>query len=256
MSVKQSIGMLLLELGLDPRRFLNVFRLPFTIRDAFKFLRLGGRVDAFMPIVSDLNDEAGVAKGHYFNQDLYVARKIYENSPIKHIDVGSRIDGFVLACAAYRKIYVVDIRDLSGVQVPNIEFIQADMMSPLNSDLLSADSVSCLHALEHFGLGRYGDPINPNGHLEGLENIEKIVKPGGTLYLSFPITEKKEKVLFNAHRVFNYKSIPNWTPLANFELISFSYVDDNGDFHEDVDIKKSFQINSGCGVYIFRKKDK
>jgi hypothetical protein len=30
------------------------------------------------------------------------------------------------------------------------------------------DSLSCLHALEHFGLGRYGDPIDPRGHEKGI----------------------------------------------------------------------------------------
>jgi hypothetical protein len=62
------------------------------------------------PIVDEKYAEAGEAKGHYFHQDLYVAQKVYENKAIKHVDIGSRIDGFVAHVASYRKIELFDIR--------------------------------------------------------------------------------------------------------------------------------------------------
>ena len=52
------------------------------------------------------------------------------------------------------------------------------------------DSISCLHALEHFGLGRYNDPLDPNGHLKGFNNMVKMLKRGGKLYISFPIMKE------------------------------------------------------------------
>jgi hypothetical protein len=67
------------------------------------------------------------------------------------------------------------------------------------------DSLSCLHALEHFGLGRYGDPVNPNGYRQGLENLATLLRPGGTFYLSIPIGY--ERVEFNANWVFDPRTI-------------------------------------------------
>ena len=64
------------------------------------------------PILSDRYDSAGVATGHYFHQDLLVAKFIYENKPMRHVDIGSRIDGFVAHVASFRDIEVVDIREL------------------------------------------------------------------------------------------------------------------------------------------------
>jgi|TARA_B110000037_G_scaffold217911_1_gene279885 hypothetical protein len=50
------------------------------------------------------------------------------------------------------------------------------------------DSLSCLHTLEHFGSGRYGDKIDPVGHIKGFQNLVKMLKKNGILYISFPIS--------------------------------------------------------------------
>lgn len=134
--------------------------------DREKFIKLGGEISHRYPIWSDYRKQAGSSGGDYFHQDLLVAQLIHENKPQMHIDVGSRIDGFVAHVAAFRKIQVLDIRPLSPLGHVNIEFIQADLMKADNR-LPRADSVSCLHAIEHFGLGRYGDPIDPPRTSEG-----------------------------------------------------------------------------------------
>ena len=51
----------------------------------------------------------------------------------------------------------------------NIKYLRADLMHPIQ--IGKTDSLSCLHAIEHFGLGRYSDPIDINGHIKGLENM-------------------------------------------------------------------------------------
>jgi hypothetical protein len=117
--------------------------------------------------------------------------------------------------------------------------------------------VSCLHALEHFGLGRYGDPVDPDGWLNGLKSLATVVNEGGLLYLSVPIGI--QRIEFNAHRVFSPETIlraaENW-----FEFCGFSYVNDEGDFFSlgsvaegqmPADIKK---MDYGCGIFTFRKK--
>ena len=68
--------------------------------------------------------------------------------------------------------------------------------------------LSCLHAIEHFGLGRYNDPIDVDGHIKGITNLVKLVSTGGYLYISFPIGQNDE-IYFNAHRVFRADTILN-----------------------------------------------
>ena len=127
------------------------------------------------PCLKDKYENNGSAKGHYFHQDLLVARRIYENKPEKHVDVGSSIRGFVSHVASFRDITVIDIRPSIG-KSHNITFIQQDFMADLDRALVSStDSLSCLHAMEHFGLGRYGDPLNYDGHLIGIKNLSKML---------------------------------------------------------------------------------
>lgn len=133
----------------------------YTIKQQIKIKKLDIEL-LKKPILTDWYSEARVTIRHYFNQDLYIARLIYNNNPKRHIDIGSRIDGFLTHVASFREIEVFDIREVK-TKVKNIIFKCADLMNPKESLIEKIDSISCLHALEHFGLGRYGDPINIEG---------------------------------------------------------------------------------------------
>jgi Caenorhabditis protein of unknown function, DUF268 len=216
-----------------------------------EFQKKGGVVDKKFPIYSDFDDQAGIASGHYFHQDLLIASYIFNNQPKRHIDIGSRIDGFVAHVAAFRTIEVLDIRPLKPTVHENIKFIQANLMSE-SAALPVVDSISCLHAIEHFGLGRYGDPIDPQGYKKGFKNILKMLAPGGTLYISFPIGTKNE-VHFNAHRIFAPNDIFSWAP-NDLKLERFDYVDDDGNLHKNIDLNvESLHLNYGCGIYTFKR---
>jgi hypothetical protein len=205
---------------------------------------------SFYPILYDFNSIAGVARGHYFHQDLLVAQYIFENNPKSHVDFGSRIDGFVAHVASFRKINLFDIRDISFSAHPNINFIKLDIF---DVDTINEvyDSLSCLHALEHFGLGRYGDRVDSDAHLKALDIFIKMIRPKGRLYLSVPIANKSS-VAFNAHRIFHKNDIPDFTK-NKLNLIRFDYVDDLGDLHADADINKILDLSYGCGIYTFVK---
>ena len=116
------------------------------------------------------------------------------------------------------------------------------------------DSISCLHAIEHFGLGRYGDNVDVNGHINGFNNMIKMLKSGGKFYISFPIGGKNE-VHFNAHRVFHHKDIFNWSKgLNDIILERFDFVDDKGKLHLNKNLDTDFEgIKYGCGIYTFQK---
>jgi hypothetical protein len=220
--------------------------------DREKFIKLGGEISHRYPIWADYRKQAGSSGGDYFHQDLLVASFIHENKPQKHIDVGSRVDGFVAHVAAFRKIQVLDIRPLSPLGHSNIEFIQADLMTSGNH-LPRADSVSSLHAIEHFGLGRYGDPVDPDGYQKGFTNLVAMLEVGGTLYMSFPIGRQNE-VHFNAHRVFHPRDILSWHASSALKLLRFDYVDDAGNLHQNIDLlDKEINVNLGCGIYTFKK---
>jgi SAM-dependent methyltransferase len=228
--------------------------------DMQEFLRQKGtdttfRWDRLYPILIDKQDEGGTMKGDYFHQDLYVAQQIYKANPHKHLDIGSRTDGFVAHVAAFREIEMIDIRPIRS-HVKNIVCKQADLMQ-LPKDMKDyCDSVSSLHAIEHFGLGRYSDPIDYNGHLKGIENITYILKKGGTFYFSVPIGPLR--VEFNAHRVFSLEYLIRILS-PNYTIQSFSYVNDLGDLIENVElteqsIHSNFSCWYGCGIFTLIKK--
>jgi len=265
-SIKRRLGRvcdMLAVWGIEPRKTFHALRgLPYYIRDLRslkrqqKAMSLPFRFGEFYPCLSDRTLESGTARGHYFHQDLLVARKICARKPLRHIDVGSRIDGFVAHVASFREIEVLDIRPPPG-QIQNVRFIQADLMESLPDPLLeSTDSLSCLHVLEHFGLGRYGDPVRCDGYLKGLSNLQGILRPGGTLYLSVPIGP--QRIVFNAHRVFSVQHVLELCS-AGFEMQSFSYVDEAGDLHEDVQlleepVRDNYGCWFGCGIFEMRKR--
>lgn len=258
----KSILSVLHLLGIDPFKVFATLRgLPFYLADLreLKKQRLTSvkpfAFGAFSPYLHERFDESGCAEGAYFHQDLLVARRIFANSPAVHVDVGSRVDGFVAHVAAFRPIEVIDIRPLSNT-VTNIRFLQADLMSVIDPKLENyCDSLSCLHALEHFGLGRYGDPVKYDGYLIGLDNLWKIVKPGGKFYFSVPIGP--QRIEFNAHRVFSVAYLLELFA-GKFRVDHFSFVEDKGVLHEDVALSDEGLANEfgcfyGCGIFELTK---
>ena len=199
-------------------------------------------------------EEGGSARGHYFHQDLLVAQRIFQLKPIIHLDIGSRVDGFVAHVASYRRIEVLDLRP-TIVKVENISFKTADIMKMDNKLLNYCDSLSCLHAIEHFGLGRYNDPIKFDGYLDGLDSMHKILKRGGKFFLSVPIGI--QRVEFNAHRVFSVRYLLRLFK-DKYTIDYFSFVDDKGDLHKNIDMKrgdidKNFDCHYGCAIFEMTK---
>ena len=239
--------------GLDFRETAKLKNLPRYFRERQDFIRQGGRIDRSAIFLGDYEDASGTAKGHYFHQDLLVAQRIFEANPEAHADVGSRVDGFVAHVATFRSIDVLDIRPLKNDAHPNIRFVQADLMRPIDELIGRYPSVSCLHALEHFGLGRYSDPIDPKGHLKGFDAVAKMVRSGGTLYISVPVSAPA-RVEFNGQRVFNPTEPIEWAA-DQFTLAHFDYVDDEGSLHRGAAADAACGLKYGCGIYTFIRSD-
>lgn len=254
------IHLLLNLIGYDPLKTINFFRgISFYRKDLRKIKIQKGKDFDFIfgspyPVLNERFSESGIMSGHYFHQDLLTAQRIYKNKPKRHIDIGSRIDGFVAHIAVFREIEVFDIR-LQKSMVKNIIFKSADLMKLPEYMVNYCDSVSSLHAIEHFGLGRYGDPIDYYGHIKAINNIYKILKKGGKLYFSVPIG--KQRIEFNAHRVFNVAYLLELFK-DKFRIDYFSYVDDRGSLFENVkldnnSIKNNYNCKYGCGIFEMTK---
>jgi hypothetical protein len=208
------------------------------------------------PCLGDRYEAGGSAGGHYFHQDLYVAQLIHRNTPERHVDVASRVDGFVAHVAAFMPVEVMDIRPVR-TSARNIAFRQMDLMAkPFTLNGYTA-SLSCLHALEHFGLGRYGDDVDYYGHMAAWENLTSMVTTGGRLYFSVPIGP--QRIEFDGHRVFSIPYLMEMMILPSFEVASFAYVDDAGEMNFDADLTapaaaEGFGNRMACGIFELVKR--
>ncbi len=207
-----------------------------------------------MPIYTDKVAKAGSIHS-YFWQDLWAARKIYENSPKVHYDIGSRVDGFVAHLLTFRDhVNLIDLRPLDRT-VDGLNFICADATNLNGLDDNSIESLSALCSLEHFGLGRYGDEIDPDACYKCFEAIGRKVKEGGDIYLALPVG--KEHLEFNAHRIFYASTIIEAFPEYTLVEYSCTY---NGYIEYDIDIHKyDNDVSLGgnrFGLFHFRKKEK
>jgi hypothetical protein len=239
------------ELGFDVPKFFN------GVRGIPRFLKLlgkwvvveRGKVSRISPAFGDYRNHSGEAKGHYFWQDLICGKWIFQTSPVRHLDVGSRIDGFIAHLLTFREVDVLDIRELP-VKIPGLTTVIGNAQEALTAHNMKYDSVSSLHSIEHFGLGRYGDPLDLEGHIKGLSNISECVQKGGILYVSFPVG--LPRVEFNSQRILD-PNLPilllkNFT-LEDFVLIPWNKVPIYGLNPSDIDLNES----GNAGLYKFKR---
>lgn len=207
-------------------------------------------------ILGEWEKEAGTL-GPYFWQDLWAAQHVYRNNPERHYDIGSSIGGFIGHLASFRGvdrgIFLIDVRPLKA-KIPGVEFVQGDAKRLDNIKDNSVESLSSLCALEHFGLGRYGDEVDPEGCFKALHEMQRILCHGGVLYLSVPVG--REHVEFNAHRIFYPKTIIN--ELEEMDLIEFSTTglfEDKIRYNEDINKYNNMETHGLLfGLFMFVKK--
>lgn len=246
------------QLGFDIQRLFRSLRgLPHFLRDWRDFRNGYSGLMTWMPCLHDRYGEGGTTKSEYFWQDLVVARWIFVANPKRHVDIGSRVDGFVAHVASFREIEVFDVRPIN-TQIPGVTFKQADLMrgdSFPSSANGYCDSLSCLHAIEHFGLGRYGDPIDPVGHERGIANMALMLKRGGTFYLSTPIG--RERVEFNANRVLDPRSIVDLAERHGLALRQLTVISGGGEFREvkanPQTLRNYAEATYNLGLFVFVK---
>jgi len=242
--------------GIDIRKSIEALRsTPRFVSDFYRYRSGLSPQDTFWPrwnkiypVLSDFHAPAGSVTYHYFYQDLWAARKIFQRRPLQHIDIGSRLDGFVAHLLTFMPVIQIDIRQLPPV-IPDLTFIQDDATEMRNFPDCSVESLSCLHAAEHFGLGRYGDPIAPDAWLRLARALARVLKPGGHLYYSVPLGV--ERVEFNAHRVFAPQTV--LSAFSTLRLASFAAIDDGNRFHPEATPEAFAASTYSCGLFEFTK---
>lgn len=184
---------------------------------------------------------------HYFYQGVWAFGHIERSRPRLHVDVGSLLlyMGFV---SVTTPVLFLDIRP-ALIRLPGFFPVGATLLRLPFADG-SVGSISCLHVVEHVGLGRYGDPLDAHGSARALDELARVLSPGGDLYLSLPIG--RQRVCFNAHRIFE----PGWVTsrLSQLELVGFAGVDDRGRFRAAAEPGDFASASYACGMYHLRRR--
>jgi SAM-dependent methyltransferase len=188
--------------------------------DARAYRRIAGaepvRAADFYPCLWDVVGHTPVDPT-YFYQDTWAARKIFEAHPAFHVDIGSTAL-LVGVLAQFTAVCSLDIRPLS-VKLAGLSPCRGNGLSlPLAS--ASVKSLSSLCVLEHIGLGRYGDSLDPTGSERAARELQRVLAPGGDLYVSVPI-EDRDRTYFNAHRAFSVSSFLGKFPELTLEDSAF-----------------------------------
>lgn len=218
-------------------------------RDLIEFKKQGGTNIKFIDFFPSLHDKTSHTPfdAHYFHQQLWCFDNINKNKPAKHVDVAStyEMSGYISKIVP---TVFVDIRpfdvNLEGLKVLN------GSITNLPFEDSSLESVSCLHVLEHIGLGRYGDPVDIEGTTKSVKELSRVVKSGGYFYFSTPVGKKR--ICFNSHNIFDPLEILEM--FSAFELQDFSYVSDEGNLIKEASPRDCIDQNYACGLYLFRKK--
>ena len=128
----------------------------------------------------------------------------------------------------------------------------ADLVDlPFQSD--SIPSLSCMHVVEHCGLGRYGDVVDPKADLKAINELIRVLEPEGKLYFVVPIASKP-RINFNAHRVYSYKQVIEY--FSKLQLVEFTLIPDNSKYGGIIKNPSKFildQQNYACGCFLFKK---
>jgi len=193
------------NIGVDMRLFFSfIINFPRYIKEYLIVRKKYKGIVTMSPYLNDRKSGAGDFQHEYFIQDVFAAQWVHELNPVKVVDVGSRIDGYIGHLISFRKVELIDIRPMKS-DTENLSFLQMNFSDSDSVREEYTDFVSCLHSIEHFGLGRYGDPIDLEAIPAAIRSFSKILKPNGSFMLS--TTFGKERILFNKQWIFGWDAM-------------------------------------------------
>jgi SAM-dependent methyltransferase len=181
----------------------------------------------------------------YFFQDTWAAKHLFELKPKHHYDIGSSAKTIGIL-SQFVPITMIDIRPIQ-LKLDNLFFKKGSILNlPFKDN--SIETLSSLCVVEHIGLGRYGDPIDPFGSEKAIKEMKRVMKAGGVILFSVPV-DRDNMVQFNANRSFTRKYILEL--FDGFEVLDEKY-HYGTKMYNTYDKTKGF----GTGLYKLKKKDK
>ncbi len=199
-------------------------------------------------IVPCLNDATSTIpfEPHYTYHPAWAARILAKTKPAKHIDISSSTQ-FIVVASAFVPIEFYDYRPASFT-LSGLECKKGDLTAlPFTDNSIS--SISCMHVVEHIGLGRYGDPIDPQGDIKAMSELSRVLAKNGQLLFVVPVTGKP-KIQFNAHRIYSYDMIVQ--VFSKFKLEDFTLITDDRRYVESASKQEADRQSWGCGCFLFR----
>ena len=235
------------------KKTIRIILTPFVIGDYLKFKkhirnsRFKFRIADFHPQVRDKTVKTNFDR-HYIYHTAWAARKLAAIKPDYHIDISSSLY-FSSIVSAFIPVHFYDYRP-AELKLSGLQSQRADLLK-LPFEDVSVSSLSCMHTIEHVGLGRYGDPIDPDGDLKAIEELKRVLAPGGNLLFVVPVGQPM--IEFNAHRIYSYNQILSY--FSNLELKEFVLIPEkSGDAIHNAGEERIGMEKYGCGCFWFVKK--
>jgi SAM-dependent methyltransferase len=196
----------LLHFGVRLSRMRGIIRPPADFMAAYKrnWEQLSRNQTEFR-VFRDLQYDGGHHPESYIDHECtFAAQHIARLNPKTILDIGS-YRGFVLGLLSHFDVTTVDVR--SRQPISNKETVVTCDAKKLTFAENTFELVVSLCTVEHIGLGRYGDEFDLDGDRAALQEIIRVLKPGGHLVFSTNITRAQPSIAYNAHRIYSHEMI-------------------------------------------------
>ncbi len=186
---------------------------------------------------------------HYVYHTAWAARVVAQLRPAKHVDISS-YTYFATLTSAFVPVEFYDYRPAS-INLSNLVCGAADLCD-LPFANRSLESLSCMHTVEHIGLGRYGEPIDASGDVRALAELQRVVADDGSLLVVVPVG--RPRVQFNAHRIYDPQMIEAYLP--ELQLIQWAMLPDDASNGLLLDASRELALRQryACGCFWFRRR--
>lgn len=189
---------------------------------------------------------------HYIYHPAWAARILAVTKPKVHVDISSTLH-FCSVVSAFIPVKFYDYRP-AALELSNLTCDAADLVA-LSFEDDSIDSLSCMHTVEHIGLGRYGDPIDYDADWKAMNELARVLAKEGNLLFVVPIGHQSV-IHFNGHRVYHPDAIKEIFAAAGLTLKEFVWIPEqsrDGGLVKNTDEALLQHQTYACGCFWFTK---